>query len=128
MKGKQEELYKNLGKRDAMKEHTKDLALALSQLINNLQIGQKYKWMQDEAINDIVVSQEEREQLEKIDQVLARCLLSHIQADLPELGHLKNWRQLRVGEITDELLHKLSVMRWQKEFKGTCEICQGWQK
>ena len=82
------------------------------------------QWM----VDDISLNQEDQERIEAIDQFIAKRLLTHLQAEIPELSHLNIWGQLKVRDITHELLDKLSTKAYRRAFQGTCDICQDWAK
>ena len=107
-------------------KHWEDLSSALMKLVSNLKVCARYSLIPELAsltLLDINLSEKEQEQLLDIDSFLVRCLLSHVQAELPELKNVERWEHLRLEDLTDELLHKLSLIAYQKDFKGTCDIC-----
>jgi len=130
-KGQQIEAGKQIQKRKLdiagkYKEHEKGLVSTLQKLIENFRLAQRYGSVDGLPIEEIVVKEEDRNQLHSVESLLSRCLLSHIQLELPELRGIKDWGQLRPEDITDELLDKLSLMSYRRTFQGKCDICQGW--
>lgn len=62
------------------------------------------------------------------DPYLARCLLSHLRFEFPDIPWPEDWPQLRQEDITDQLLDKLEVAAWRRTFVGVCDICRQWQE
>ena len=59
------------------------------------------------------------------DEALLKQLLEHIQEedDLPQLQGISSWWELKAGDITDELLNRLSIRAAESRFKGVCAAC-----
>jgi len=65
----------------------------------------------------------DREQLQETDEFLNRCLLQHLQEELPQLAGVNNWGELRLKELTTEVMDALSAISWGKIPGGSCTIC-----
>lgn len=62
--------------------------------------------------------------LEKIDGYLTQWLLEHLKKKCHVLANINDWRELPWGNISDELLKKLSYVAHGGVYKGTtCEWC-----
>jgi len=117
---------RKLATAEKYKEHEKDLASALQTLVNNLRLVKRYGSVDGVPIDEIVLREEDEKRIQQVDPVLSGWLLSHIQVELPELRSVKRWGHLRPEDITDELLHKLSLISYRGDFRGTCERCRDW--
>jgi hypothetical protein len=105
--------------------HQNAMSDTASKLVSNLRFAQgRYMGLPDEAIGEIVVSGEEMSQIEKFDDYLAECLLSHVQVQLPRLNVLKHWGDLKIREIKGDLLDNLSAIAGGKKIEGKCKICE----
>ena len=105
-----------------------ELSSTLLKLIENLKlVKRKYHGLSDWLIDDIALTEEEQKQLESYDSYMVKCLFTHLQSEVTELREIDNIGQLRVRNITDELLNGLSVIAYRRDFTGTCDICRDWQ-
>ena len=115
-----------LPKAGSWEKHWGDLAEASSKLVSNLRLLQRYVFLEGEHIGEIVINREDEDQIRVIDKFMLKCLLQHMQTELPTLTCLDDWSLLKVGDIDDELLHSLSLRAAQRFFKGRCEAWQEW--
>ena len=73
------------------------------------------------------IDDDNKEILKSLDDFRTKCLLSHLQVEMPQLQILTNWDDLRVKDITEQLLVTLSLKAEQAMFRGTCEVCRDWE-
>ncbi|MFC1892848.1 tyrosine-type recombinase/integrase, partial [Chloroflexota bacterium] len=105
-------------------QHWADLSEAARKLVNNLNLVRRYELLSDEVLSEIVLSEEDTKKLETADAFLEQCLFDHVRSELQQLSHVKSWGQLRLEEITKELLAVLSAIAWGRIPIGTCAICR----
>ena len=106
-----------------IEKHWKDLADVASQLVNNFRLVRKYADLNEEIIGEIWLDETEQEKLQKNDYFLSRCLLQHLQSEFPRIAWANSWDQLRLKEITEEIMDRLSAIAWGRIPCGTCLIC-----
>lgn len=105
-------------------QHFEKLASEADKLVHSLVCTRAGEEIKDVALEDIMMTDEDKQ--EYLYDSLERCLIDHIRDEVPELAGIKNSLQLRVMDITNELLDKLSVIAYRKTFRGTCRICKDW--
>jgi hypothetical protein len=106
--------------------HLNELSEVANNISNRLREIRRYYTPTDEKVAELAVNYDEPELLELLDNPQAKWLLSHMKAEFSNLANLKTWADLRVKDITEELLDKLSLRAAKKEFKGSCEVCESW--
>jgi len=119
-----EEWQKISTRKEDISKHWDKLLGAAESLSEQLRSINRYMPKTDNMIGDIAVDYNKQEFLEFIDDPWANRLLSHMKAELPELQDLRGWADLKVKDITQELLNKLSLRADRREFKGKCKICE----
>ena len=107
----------------SLDQHWKDLADTAAKLGHNLNIARKYIYLGEELIMNISVEDTDRQQLRETDEFLNRCLLKHLQDELPQLARVNSWGQLRLKELSDEVMDALSAIAWGRIPSGSCSIC-----
>jgi integrase/recombinase XerD len=107
----------------SIEQHWKDLADTAAKLVNNLEVVRKYIYLGEEHIMNIRGDEADREQLQETDEFLNRCLLQHLQEELPQLAGVNNWGELRLKELTKEVMDALSAISWGRIPGGSCPIC-----
>jgi site-specific recombinase XerD len=107
----------------SLEKHWEDLAHVAGQLINDFRLIRKYKDLGEEIIREIWLDKTEQEQLQTRDYFLSRCLLQHLQSEFPRIAWANSWSQLRLNEITEEIIDALSAIAWGRIPSGTCSIC-----
>lgn len=120
------QLRPDLKYKNNLEEHSKILAEVTRVLAEQLRSIKQYAPEKNEMIGALVVDYDQPDFLEFWDDFPAKALLSHLQAELPELQNLDRWGNLRVSDITEGLLDMLSVKAIHKEFQGKCAICEDW--
>ena len=124
------QLRPDLKHRNDLEEHWKTLAEAAEDLAEQLRYIRRYSSEKNETIGNYAVDHSKRDDqpnvLEFWDDPPARSLLSHLKTELPKLLNLDRCDNLRVRDITKELLEILSAKAAQKEFQGKCKICEDW--
>ncbi len=93
-------------------------------LVNNLHLVRKYELLSEEILSEIVLSEEDAKKLETTETLLEQCLFDHVRIELELFAYVQNWGQLRLREITKELLAVLSAIAWGRIPKGTCSVCR----
>jgi integrase/recombinase XerD len=107
----------------SLDQHWADLSEVARKLVNNLRLFRRYELWSGEMLSEIVLPEEDAKKLETADTFLGRCLFDHVRSETQQLAHVQNWGQLRLGEITEELLAVLSAIAWGRVPKGTCAVC-----
>lgn len=110
-----------------LEQHFTDLSNELLKFIPNLKFMTRYIFLQNEMISEIVIDEKYDHQINHVDGYITDCLLSHLKTQLTELAKINKWEHLRVKDITDDLIVKLSRIAWQRQFSGTCDVCVSWQ-
>ena len=108
----------------AKEKHWDDLANELLKLISNLSILQKYKFLGDLAASEVHVNPTDEERLKTVDLSLAEDLLVHLSKQVPEVAHLDSWDKIKLTDIKEELLQKLRLIAYRRDFSSTCKILQ----
>ncbi|MFC1926225.1 hypothetical protein ACFLWV_00540 [Chloroflexota bacterium] len=103
--------------------HWVDLADVARKLASNLRFAKMYVIEQDEKIGEIVIGKNLEDRIQEYDPFLGQCLFSHMQNEISQLKDLTAWSQLKVKDITDELLDKLKIASLRKIFSGQCSVC-----
>lgn len=69
-------------------------------------------------------TRDDSQRLEKIDGYLTQRLLEHLEKKCHVLSNINDWKELSWGNISDELLEKLSFVAHGGIYKGTtCKWC-----
>jgi hypothetical protein len=111
-------------KKDELCQHRSELSEVANNISNRLREIRRYYYPTDEKVGELVIDYDQPKFLELLDDPQAKWLLSHMKAEFPYLKNLKTWADLRVKDITEELLDRLSLRAAKKEFKGSCEVCE----
>lgn len=78
------------------------------------------------ALLEIGVENDDFELLELLNDFHIKWMFSHMKGEIPALKNLSIWEGLKVKDITQELLGKLSFRAERGGFPGKCEICKDW--
>lgn len=116
-------LKKAIAHKDDLEKHWKDLSKAAKRFSDKLKLVRRYTLMTEATIAEYGVEEKDFELLELLEDDYVRCLLPHMQEELPRLRYLNSWDDLRIRDITEELLETLFLRATQGEFKSKCKIC-----
>jgi len=110
-----------------IRQHQDDLCHSAHAVLRELLKIHRYMETLTLTIADIYIGSNDPEDikaLEAIDDPQARYLLAHLRSELPRLQNLSSWIDLRVDDIDDELLDRLSLRMSQHSFAGKCPVCE----
>jgi len=111
--------------REHLKQHYDELADDAQQLATILESNQLCEL--NSTILEIAVENDEYDVLKLLNKPILEWLLDHMKADkLPHIEKLDDWNNLRVRDITRQLIYKLYLRARTKEFMGVCEVCKDW--
>lgn len=113
--------YMGLDHRKTHEEELSEVAKTISEWLRKIS---RYLPPSDEMIGTLAVNADERGLLDLLDSPSAQYLLSHIKYELPAMENLKTWLDLKVKDITLELI-RIMATGARRGFKGTCDICRG---
>jgi len=105
--------------RDKLSEMTGIFVKALGE-IHQATLGANYSLLEMGIEND------DFRLLELLNDFHVKWMFSHMQADIPALENLVGWEDLKVKDITQELLRALSLRAERRDFQGKCEVCKDW--
>jgi len=109
---------------EKLKIHMNKLALTAEELADSLKPYWPYTWPTDQTIAEVAVENDDRALVSILKSPEAEWLFAHMKEELPQLENINNWKDLKVNNITEDLVHRLSLRAAQKEFLGKCEVCQ----
>lgn len=111
---------------EIFRRHWDDLSETAREVLERLLEVSRYVPLPRPVVCEFAVDYDERDILEVLDHPLGSYLLSHMQSELPRLKNLTSWADVKVQDITKELLDRLSLRIAEREFKGKCELCKNW--
>ena len=109
---------------EKFKRHQDDLAKTAGEVLYELRVLRRYVPLPKEVVCEFAVDYDERDFLEVLDHSQGEYLLSHMKSELPALQNLKSWADIKVNNITKEILDRLSLRIERREFEGRCEVCK----
>jgi len=98
--------------------HHKDLSETAKTLSEELLAIKRYSPWMEQTIGELAVDYDKPNFLEFLENPPARHLLSHMKAELPQLENLETWADLKVKDISQELLDRLSLRAERVDFQG----------
>jgi hypothetical protein len=107
-----------------LKDHSSRLSTAAEKLSTQLfaiHLGSSdlYAMLVEEAVDNNNFTL-----LKLLENDRIKCLLTHMQAEIPSLKRVTKWDDLLVKEITSELIDKLDYRAEHGNFVGKCEDCK----
>ena len=102
-----------------LSEKTEEFIIALRRISRTVS-GSPYSLLEMGVEND------DFELLELLNDFHVKWMFSHMKDEIPALKDLSSWEGLKVKDITQELLGKLSFRAECGDFPNKCEICEDW--
>ncbi|MCK5434586.1 MAG: hypothetical protein KAI42_04825 [Dehalococcoidales bacterium] len=109
---------------EELKKHKARLASIAEELADSLKPYWPYIWLTDQTIAKVAVENDDRTLVSVLKSLEAVWLFTHMKEELPILKNISSWGDLKVNDITDDLVHTLSLRAARKEFPGKCEVCK----
>ena len=78
------------------------------------------------SLLEMGVENDDFELLELLNDFHVKWMFFHMKDEIPALKVLSSWDDLKVKDITQELLGKLSFRVERGGFTGKCEVCKDW--
>ncbi len=125
--------------KNAMSEHRRDLADVAAALAANCSkllvhegkvIGNVIDggtlWVSEYTIyvDSEVSDREDATVLERVDEILASNLLTHLAEEFPEMAGIGDWREVTRDDLSDAIVGVLSIVARRRMFAGDCDICR----
>lgn len=111
---------------EELKKHKARLASIAEELADSLKPYWPYIWLTDQTIAENAVENDDRTLVSVLKSLDAAWLFDHMKEELHILKNISSWKELKVKDITDDLLHTLSLRAARQEFPGKCEVCKDW--
>lgn len=112
-----------LNKRNSEK-HVEDLAQAAREVLRRLYTY--IPWNEDTTIEDINLEKDDVEATGFFTDKIIIGLFAHLQNDIQIFQKRKMWEELKVKNITAQLLDEISLKAANRDFHGRCEVCKDW--
>ena len=109
---------------EELKKHKARLASIAEELADSLKPYWPYIWLTDQTIAEVAVENDDRTLVSVLKSLEAAWLFTHVKEELPILKNISTWGDLKVNDITDDLVHTLSLRAARKDFRGKCEVCK----
>lgn len=104
-----------------LKRHKEDLTKAARKVLNKL--NTYVVWDNSMLIDEINLENNDLETIGFFQDELVAGLFAHLKHDLSELAPFSRWEDLRVKDITFQLIKKISMKAARREFDGKCPAC-----
>ena len=111
---------------EELKKHKVRLASIAEELADSLKPYWPYIWLTDQTIAEVAVKNDDRTLVSVLKSLEAVWLFTHMKEELPILKNISSWGDLKVNDITDDLVYSLSFRAARKDFQGKCEVCKDW--
>ncbi len=109
-----------------LREHYDGMSNVAKNLSDNLREMRAGVHDMNATIEEMTVENNKREFLLFLEGYDGKCLLTHTKAELPQLKNLNAWHDLRIREISNELLDKLVQRAIDRKYKYAtdCPACE----
>lgn len=107
---------------EELKRHKEDLAQAAREVLRRLYTY--IPWDEGITIEDINLEKDDTEAIGFFTDKIIIGLFAHLQNDMPTLQKCKMWEELKVKDITTQLLDEISLKAANRDFHGKCEVCK----
>ena len=106
-----------------LRKHWELLNSVLSVSLRSLKYANEIETEKDVEFRELVLTSAEQNGDAYINDKHQRLLLEHLKNEIPELREFNSWLDMTAGDLTYELLDKLTVINTRGTFKGKCEGC-----
>ena len=111
---------------EELKRHKEDLAEVAKKVLDKL--NTYIVWDDNVLIGEINLEKDDLKMIGFFQDQLVIGLFTHLKHDLPELAPFSRWEDLRVKDITFELMNKISMKAARREFEDICKVCEIWKR